>query len=159
MKISDEDNRELIAFVEKTAKEIFSDNNRLAKCIASFVRNGIEGFHADYLSDEQMRELNPLIRNAIYTFLVDFKREMPEIASDENIKCCIDYVIKNTRPFLSQEGLTPELLNTFYESVADKIDVILYDTSKGGKMLVGQEMIFVPKYWEDCIYIKQLKSE
>lgn len=159
MKISDEENIKNNAFVEKIAKEIYSDNNRLAKCIASYVRNGIEDFHVDYLSDEQMRELNPLIRNAVYTFLVDFKGEMNKIASDENIKCCINAVIKNTHPFLLQVGLTPELTNIFYESVSDKLDLILYEISKGGKMLVGQEIAFVPKYWEDCVYIKQLKSE
>lgn len=31
------------------------------------VRNAMEDFHTKHLSDEQMRELNPIIRNAIYT--------------------------------------------------------------------------------------------
>jgi len=33
------------------------------------VRNATEEFHAEHLTDEQMRELNPIIRNAIYTAL------------------------------------------------------------------------------------------
>jgi hypothetical protein len=38
-----------------------------AKCVAMVVRNAMEDFHTKHLSDEQMRELNPIIRNAIYT--------------------------------------------------------------------------------------------
>lgn len=60
-------------FLENLAHDLLRDYNRLAKSVAYYVRNGIEDFHKDYLSDDQMRELNPLIRNAIYTFLVDFK--------------------------------------------------------------------------------------
>jgi hypothetical protein len=37
--------------------------------ISIVVRNAMEDFHSKYLSDEQMRELNPIIRNAIYTAL------------------------------------------------------------------------------------------
>lgn len=38
-----------------------------AKYIAVVVRNAMEDFHHKHLSDEQMAELNPIIRNAIYT--------------------------------------------------------------------------------------------
>lgn len=37
--------------------------------IAIVVRNHMEEFHGENLSDEQMKELNPIIRNAIYTAL------------------------------------------------------------------------------------------
>lgn len=33
------------------------------------VRNNLEDFHCKHLSDEQMKELNPLIRNAVFTAL------------------------------------------------------------------------------------------
>jgi len=42
----------------------------LAKLIAAVVRNAMEDFHCKYLSDKQMKELNPIIRNAIYTALI-----------------------------------------------------------------------------------------
>jgi len=58
-------------------KEIRQDENNLAKLIAGVVRNKMEDFHCKYLSDEQMEELNPIIRNAIYTALVKIK-EHPE---------------------------------------------------------------------------------
>ncbi len=38
-----------------------------AKYVAIVIRNAMEDFHHKYLSDEQMKELNPIIRNAIYT--------------------------------------------------------------------------------------------
>ena len=36
----------------------------LAMYIASVVRNAMEDFHGRHLSDEQMKELNPIVRNA-----------------------------------------------------------------------------------------------
>jgi hypothetical protein len=41
----------------------------MAMYIAMVVRNAMEDFHSRHLSDEQMRELNPIIRNAICTAL------------------------------------------------------------------------------------------
>lgn len=40
-----------------------------ATYLAMVVRNAMEKFHSAHLSDEQMAELNPIIRNAIYTGL------------------------------------------------------------------------------------------
>lgn len=40
-----------------------------AKYIAMVVRNAMENSHCRHLSDEQMAELNSIIRNAIYTAL------------------------------------------------------------------------------------------
>ena len=58
------------------ADEMLEDDNLLAKAIASVVRNQMEDFHYKYLSDEQMKELNPIIRNSIYTAL-QLVRENP----------------------------------------------------------------------------------
>ena len=47
-----------------------SDPEKLfAMYIALTVRNNMEDFHVKYLTDAQMKELNPLIRDAIYTAL------------------------------------------------------------------------------------------
>ena len=40
-----------------------------SKYISIVIRNAMEDFHTKHLSDEQMKELNPLIRNAVYTAL------------------------------------------------------------------------------------------
>jgi hypothetical protein len=45
------------------------DELNFAMYIALVVRNAMEDFHCKHLSDAQMQELNPLIRNAIFTAL------------------------------------------------------------------------------------------
>lgn len=42
----------------------------IAKIVAMEVRNAMEDFHVKHLTDEQMRELNPIVRNAIFSALV-----------------------------------------------------------------------------------------
>lgn len=42
---------------------------QLAMLIAMYVRNEMEDFHCENLNDTQMKELNIIIRNAIYTVL------------------------------------------------------------------------------------------
>ena len=49
------------------------ETQAMAMYIAMVVRNEIEDFHAKYLSDTQMKELNPLIRDAICTALYAFE--------------------------------------------------------------------------------------
>lgn len=48
---------------------MLEDDNLLAKAIASIIRNQMKDFHCKYLTDEQMKELNPIIRNSIYSAL------------------------------------------------------------------------------------------
>jgi hypothetical protein len=47
-------------------------NEQMAKYVAMVVRNVLEDFHCEHLTDEQMKQLNPLIRNAIATALHAF---------------------------------------------------------------------------------------
>lgn len=44
-------------------------SQKMAMFLAMVVRNAIEDFHCKHLSDEQMKVLNPIIRNAICTGL------------------------------------------------------------------------------------------
>src|SRR4051794_25220775 len=37
--------------------------------LAMYVRNGIEHFHVKHLSDKQMQELNPIIRQSLYNIV------------------------------------------------------------------------------------------
>ena len=41
----------------------------IAMFLAMVVRNAMEDFHCKHLTDVQMKELNPIIRNAIFTGL------------------------------------------------------------------------------------------
>ena len=56
--------------------QVRMDENKTAKLIAAIVRNQMEDFHCKHLSDEQMKELNPIIRNSIYTALI-YMNEKP----------------------------------------------------------------------------------
>lgn len=55
--------------ISKEATKMLEDENLLAKAIAIIIRNQMEDFHCKYLTDEQMKELNPIIRNSIYSAL------------------------------------------------------------------------------------------
>lgn len=45
----------------------------IANIIAMEVRNSMEDYQVKYLTDEQMQELNPIIRNAVYSALTLLK--------------------------------------------------------------------------------------
>jgi hypothetical protein len=62
--------------------ETMAGLRRCAKYIAMVVRNAMEDFHCRHLSDEQMAELNPIIRNAIYTALYAYHSEKDSKAAD-----------------------------------------------------------------------------
>lgn len=47
-------------------------DQKLGNYIAMVIRNAMEDFHCEHLTDDQMKELNPIIRNAICTALHAF---------------------------------------------------------------------------------------
>ena len=49
--------------------ELTEETQTVATYISMVVRNAMEDFHCEHLSDGQMKELNPIIRNAIGTAL------------------------------------------------------------------------------------------
>lgn len=57
------------------APELPVGTQQFASYIAMVVRNAMEDFHCQHLNDEQMRELNPIIRNAICTALHAFNHD------------------------------------------------------------------------------------
>lgn len=72
-----------------------------AKLIAIVVRNAMEDFHCEHLSDEQMRLLNPIVRNAIATALHAFKHYDREDAArrflDYQGRCIPSYTLSNLK--------------------------------------------------------------
>ena len=54
-------------------KEIQNYLKFQSKYISIVIRNAMEDFHSKHLSDAQMKELNPLIRNAVYTALYSMR--------------------------------------------------------------------------------------
>ena len=67
------------------------ENQHLARYIAMVVRNAIEDFHVRHLTDEQMQELNPLVRNAVATALHAFDHYERSRAAHE----FVDYAFKS----------------------------------------------------------------
>lgn len=150
--------KKVYAFIKNIAIEILNDKNRLAKAIATHVRNGIENFHWKYLSDDNMREINPRIRNAIYTFLVDFKKDVCNISAECDTHECIDYIAKSAYIYLLDIGISNELIGEFDEAIFERIYESFYDISNGGMMMAELEILRVPKYWEDCLYLNLLSN-
>ena len=48
------------------------EDQKLACYISMVIRNAMEDFHCQHLTDDQMKELNPIIRNAVCTALHAF---------------------------------------------------------------------------------------
>ncbi len=46
---------------------------KMTLLISMYIRSVIEGFHSKHLSDAQMKELNPIIRQDVYNILVFLK--------------------------------------------------------------------------------------
>jgi hypothetical protein len=80
-------------------------DQELAKVIAMYVRNGIEEFHCAHLTDAQMKELNPIIRNSIVTALHVF-RHMEE---NEAAKKSFDFNVS----LIPKYWENPELLEDY----------------------------------------------
>jgi len=52
--------------------DLTEETRTFATFIAMVIRNTMEDFHAEHLTDEQMKQLNPIIRNATCTALHAF---------------------------------------------------------------------------------------
>ena len=53
--------------------ELHEETRKLASYIAMVIRNAMEDFPHEHLTDEQMKELNPIIREAVCTALHAFE--------------------------------------------------------------------------------------
>ena len=82
--------------------EAQEEEEQFAIFIAMVVRNAMEDFHSKHLTDEQMKELNPIIRNAICTALHAFNN----YSSEPPAKRFIDHHL----PMVPSYWESPELL-------------------------------------------------
>jgi len=99
------------------SKEILNQKSikaiqEFTKYVAIVVRNAMEDFHCKHLSDEQMKELNPIIRNAVYTAIYAYE------SSDKSdmSKSFVEFHLLSIPKYWEE----PELLKGFKESV-DKL--------------------------------------
>jgi len=77
--------------------------------LAMVVRNAMEDFHAKHLTDEQMRELNPIVRNAIYTGL----QALRHYDRSEGARSFADF----QKMVIPKYWKQPELLTDFVKTV------------------------------------------
>lgn len=96
-----------------TEPVLSEETQHYAKFIAIVVRNAMEDFHVKHLTDEQMKELNPLIRNAIATALHAFNHyeQLPAARRfvDHQFRCIPQYweppqLLKGYLQMLSRDG-------------------------------------------------------
>lgn len=90
--------------------QLSNDKNNLAKSIAVYIRNKIEDIHVDHLSDDDMRTLNPLIRNAIFSFLIDYRHENVNINNAELRIYACEYIQKNTIGFFRELRISDKVI-------------------------------------------------
>jgi hypothetical protein len=76
----------------------------MAMYLAMAVRNAMEGFHTEHLSDGQMRELNPIIRNALYTALTAMESNKPAA------QMYVDFQLQLIPDYWEAPALTEEYL-------------------------------------------------
>jgi hypothetical protein len=70
----------------KPSREAIIGMKTFAKYIAIVVRNAMEDFHCKHLSDEQMKELNPIVRNAIYTAIYAYENHQQSDPSKQFVE-------------------------------------------------------------------------
>jgi hypothetical protein len=80
---------------------------KFAMYIAMVVRNEMEDFHAEHLSDDQMRELNPIIRNAICTAL----HAAQNYETSPGAKNFVDFQKLSTPDYWEKPTLTDDYLS------------------------------------------------
>ena len=84
-------------------------SQQMAMFLTMVVRNAMEDFHHKHLSDEQMKELNPIIRNAICTGL----HAIRYYDKSEGARAFVDFHTISIPKYWEQ----PELLADFVETV------------------------------------------
>jgi len=90
------------------ATAISKQSREMTMYIASVVRNAMEDFHCRHLSDEQMRELNPIIRDAIYTALYAYENYNRSVAAQS----FVDFSIRLIPKYWEDPKLTDDFLQS-----------------------------------------------
>lgn len=84
---------------------LLEQNRGVAKYVAIVVRNAMEDFHVAHLTDAQMKELNPIIRNAIFTALYAMVRAGTSPAA----KDFADWHMRSIPEYWEEPELLPDL--------------------------------------------------
>ncbi len=77
--------------------------------IAIVIRNAMEHFHVKHLSDAQMRELNPIIRNAVFTAL----HALRNASRSDGVRSYVQYQSKHIPAYWEE----PQLLTGYVDAL------------------------------------------
>lgn len=91
----------------------------IAKVIAMVVRNSMEDFHAKQLTDDQMKELNPIIRNAVYSALVllTYAGDESDVAKHQNAIAGVSRLLMMVPKYWEEPELTEDTRWTLDSSI------------------------------------------
>ena len=92
--------------------EAQEEERQFALFIAMVIRNAMEDFHAKHLTDEQMKELNPIIRNAVCTALHAFNH----YSTEPPAKRYIDYHLRMVPAYWEPPELLPGYVQMWDET-------------------------------------------
>ncbi|MBW4443096.1 MAG: hypothetical protein KME10_18020 [Plectolyngbya sp. WJT66-NPBG17] len=94
---------------KKKRRQLSEVDINTAMIIAIYVRNEMEDFHCEHLSDAQMKELNPIIRNAIATALYGIRN----YTTDEACRKLMNF----QEMFIPKYWEQPQLTESFHKFV------------------------------------------
>jgi len=69
----------------------------MAMIISVAIRNNIEGFHIKHIPNEHMKELNTLIRDAVYSTILCFKGDEHDTKMQQYLKTSIPKYWENPK--------------------------------------------------------------
>ncbi len=104
--------------------------------IAMQVRNSMEEFHCKYLSDDQMRELNPIVRNAIYQAIRSSYLVRNGLNDDQHLVGLAEIhrwlvmVPNYWEPPEERKAVSPEVAQTFAEETLENRVLLGTDKSQ-----------------------------
>jgi len=73
------------------------DEIELAMIISAAIRRNIEGFHAKHIPDEHMKELNTLVRDAVYSTILCLRGGEHDIKMLQYLKTSIPKYWENPK--------------------------------------------------------------
>ena len=93
--------------MSKKRHRLSKGHKEVAMIISMYIRNEMENFHVKHLSDEQMHELNPIIRNSVATVLYAIE----EYPKDRACSSLVDFQFRTSPKYWEQPELTQSFLD------------------------------------------------
>jgi len=95
----------------------------IAKIIAMEVRNAMEDFHVKHLTDEQIQELNPIVRNAIFSavMLLKYAGDAGDRAKNQNAIAGISRLLMMVPKYWEEPELNEDVRWTLESTIGSSM--------------------------------------